>query len=504
MGDRPIRVLLIEDNEDDILLTRDLLARIRTPPYDVDWRTDYAAARTALARSSHDVCLLDYRLGHHSGLELLREANAAGCDVPIIVLSGHGDRDIDMQAMQAGAAYYLAKAGIDADVLERTIRYALERHRAALRARDNEQRLQLAVEAANIGLWDWDVVSRRTYYSPQWKAQLGYADHELPNRTQQWEERLHPDDRARSVATLRAALHRSGEPYEDEFRLRHRDGNYRWIHTRGAVLRDAAGQPCRVFGAHVDITQRREAEDASRELNAELEQRVTERTAELAAANRELEAFSYSVSHDLRSPLRAIDGFAQALAEEYQGFLPGEAQHYLNRVRTAAKRMGELIDNLLTLARVARSEMRRQTVNLSGLAGEIGAELRQADPDRYVALAIEPGHVVCGDPMLLRLALENLLGNAWKYTGKRVQAHIAFGANAENGERVFFVRDDGAGFDPLYADKLFGPFQRLHGVGEFEGTGVGLAIVQRILQRHGGRVWAEGAVGEGATFYFTL
>src|SRR5262249_30376737 len=260
----------------------------------------------------------------------------------------------------------------------------------------------------------------------------------------------------------------------------------------------------RMFGAHVDITHRRKAEDAVRLLNAELEQRVAERTAQLEAANRELEAFSYSVSHDLRSPLRAIDGFARALLDDYAAGLPAPAQHYLDRVRTGAKHMGQLIDDLLALARVSRSEMRRQNVDLSALVSQIAAELRQRAPQRNVQVHVESGHVVPGDPVLLRLALENLLGNAWKYTSKRAEAHIEFGARLGAGHRVFFVRDDGAGFDSAYADKLFSPFERLHGTGEFEGTGVGLATVQRIIQRHGGRVWAEGAVDQGATFYFTL
>lgn len=384
------------------------------------------------------------------------------------------------------------------------IAQGLLRHRAQAALRESEQRLQLTVDAANIGLWDWDMASGAVYYSPQWKAQLGYADDELENHPSLWEDRLHPDDREAAVGRLRDALRHPSVPYEMEFRLRHRDGTYRWIYARGGVLVDATGERARMFGAHVDITHRRQAEDAVRGLNAELEQRVAERTAQLEAANRELEAFSYSVSHDLRSPLRAIDGFAQALLDEYGDTMAAPAQHYLDRVRAGATRMGSLIDDLLALARVTRSEMRREDVDLSALAHEIAVDLRQRDAQRTVQFFIEPRHVVRGDPMLLRLALENLLGNAWKYTSKRAEARIAFGALMEPEERVFFIRDNGAGFDPAYTDKLFGPFQRLHGPGEFEGTGVGLATVQRIMRRHGGRVWAEGAVGEGATFFFTL
>ena len=348
------------------------------------------------------------------------------------------------------------------------------------------------------------MVSGAIYYSPQWKAQLGFADHELANELSLWEDRLHPQDREACVRRLREAMRHPDTPYEMEFRMRHRNRSYRWIYARGGVLADESGKTRRMFGVHLDITHRREAEDAVRRLNAELEQRVSERTAQLETANRELEAFSYSVSHDLRSPLRAIDGFAKALLEDYGALLPDAGQHYLDRLRTGAKHMGDLIDDLLALARVSRSEMREQDVDLSALASQIAADLRQRTPQRDVQVVIAPRLVVRGDPVLLRLALENLFGNAWKYTSKRARARIAFGARVAAGERVFFVRDNGAGFDSAYADKLFSPFQRLHGTGEFEGTGVGLATVQRIIQRHGGRVWAEGTVGHGATFYFTL
>jgi light-regulated signal transduction histidine kinase (bacteriophytochrome) len=241
-----------------------------------------------------------------------------------------------------------------------------------------------------------------------------------------------------------------------------------------------------------------------RHINAELEQRVADRTAALEAANKELEAFSYSVSHDLRTPLRSIDGFSQALLEDYGDVLDKTGHDYLRRVRAAAQRMAELIDDMIMLARVTRSEMHRTTVDLSALAQSIAANLQAADPDRQGTWQIAENVTAEGDTRLLRVALENLLGNAWKFTGKQPTATITFGTTDRDGERVYFVRDDGAGFDMTYANKLFGAFQRLHDLNEFPGTGIGLATVARIIHRHGGRVWAEGAVGKGATFYFTL
>ncbi|HEV2750582.1 MAG TPA: ATP-binding protein [Gemmatimonadales bacterium] len=262
-------------------------------------------------------------------------------------------------------------------------------------------------------------------------------------------------------------------------------------------------------------------EEQDRELRryaTELEQRVADRTheleerhealrrnaAELLAANTELDAFAYSVSHDLRAPLRSIDGFSQVLLEDYGPRLDESGRESLQRVRAASQRMAILIDDLLKLARVTRSEMRTEPVDLSKIARDIATELHRSTPERQVEFAIAPGLEARGDARLLRVALENLLRNSWKYTAKQPQPRVEFGSVQGNGERVFMVRDNGAGFDMQYADKLFGVFQRLHSADEFEGTGVGLATVRRIITRHGGRIWAEGAVDRGATFYFTL
>jgi signal transduction histidine kinase len=246
------------------------------------------------------------------------------------------------------------------------------------------------------------------------------------------------------------------------------------------------------------------AEAERRRINAELEARVAQRTAELQQALHELEAFSYSVSHDLRAPLRTIDGFVQAFLEDYGGQLDEVGQDYLNRTRAASQRMSQLIDGLLRLSRVTRSEMVRERVNLSSLARGIVTDLERAQPERHVEFTIQDGLIVEGDEQLLRVALENLLGNAWKFTSKHPSPRIEFSAVEWDGETVYQVRDNGAGFDPAYSDKLFGPFQRLHGRDEFEGTGIGLATVQRIVRRHGGRIWGESTVDQGATFSFTL
>jgi light-regulated signal transduction histidine kinase (bacteriophytochrome) len=241
-----------------------------------------------------------------------------------------------------------------------------------------------------------------------------------------------------------------------------------------------------------------------RRLNEELEERVHQRTLALELANKELESFSYSVSHDLRAPLRAIDGFCRALGEDYGAQLDAQGQQYLQRISAAALRMSQLIDDLLGLSRVARSELRSGAVDLSNTVTTIAAELQRGDALRQVAFVIAPDVQVSGDAYLLRIALENLLANAWKFTTREKAPRIEFGQLPAPNETICYVRDNGAGFDMAYSGKLFGPFQRLHASHEFPGTGIGLATVKRIMHRHGGRVWAEGQVGQGATFYFAL
>ena len=253
-----------------------------------------------------------------------------------------------------------------------------------------------------------------------------------------------------------------------------------------------------------DMTARRKAEEALRQLNANLEQRVIERTAELEAANKELESFSYSVSHDLRAPLRAVDGFSQAVLEDYGTQLPDEGRRYLQTIREGAQRMGILIDDLLTFSRLSRLPLSRHEVETGELVRAVIEDLRAQAPGRSIEVRVAKLPVCQGDAALLKQVWINLLANAFKYTRNRATAVVEVGCSQENGAHIYFVRDNGTGFDMRYAGKLFGVFQRLHRAEEYEGTGVGLAIVQRIVHRHGGRVWADATIDGGATFYFTL
>jgi PAS domain S-box-containing protein len=307
-----------------------------------------------------------------------------------------------------------------------------------------------------------------------------------------------PRDRDRCVAALQS----QGSVRDLEFDFRARAGDILRCVYSGAIIA-VDGEP-HVLSVVRDVTERKRAEQEVLRLNAELERRVLERTAELEDANRELESFAYSVSHDLRQPLRALDGFSQILLDDYGTRLDDEGRSLLERIRAADVRMTALIDGLLELSRLNRGELSRERLDLSEMAHHAAERLAEAEPGRSVDLAIADGLVAHADRRLVRALLANLLGNAWKFTAKHETAHIEVGADDVDGERAFYVRDDGAGFDMAYADALFGAFQRLHSTGEFDGLGIGLATVQRIVRRHGGRVWAEGEVEKGATFHFTL
>jgi PAS domain S-box-containing protein len=283
-----------------------------------------------------------------------------------------------------------------------------------------------------------------------------------------------------------------------------RDGQKKWHLTTKVPMRDMHGEIIGIVGINRDITEIKQGQEVIRELNALLEQRVIERTAQLEAANKELESFAYSVSHDLRAPLRSIDGFSQALIEDYRDVLDQTGAGYLQRVRNASQRMAQLIDDLLELSRITRREMHRESTDFSMLAQEIIADLRKEHPERAVEVSIMPGIRLQADANLLRIALENLIRNAWKFTGKQPHARIEVGMQKREDGSVYFVRDNGAGFDMSYAGKLFGAFQRLHSEAEFPGTGIGLATVQRVVRRHGGSIWVEAAPGKGATFFFTI
>jgi len=365
--------------------------------------------------------------------------------------------------------------------------------------------LEQAVRAANIGLWERDVDSWTFDFGGNWRALFGYAEDEIARAFDGFDSMVHPDDLARIRAFVRAYEKDPRGDYENRFRIRHKDGSWRWVLSRGSILTDATTGRRTWMGCHIDITDQWRAENQVRELAAMLETRVKVRTAELEEVNRELDAFNYSVSHDLRTPLRAIEGFSRALLEDCHESLDETGQEYLRRICRSTMRMGELIDALYELSRMSRATLRLGPVDLSAVARELVAELREQDPQRTPDIEIAETPLAEGDARLLRIVLVNLLGNAWKFTAKTAAARIVFDAQRDDDGRVVYaVRDNGAGFDMHFADKLFRVFHRLHREEEFPGQGVGLTTVQRIVARHGGRVWGEATRGVGASFHFTL
>lgn len=362
--------------------------------------------------------------------------------------------------------------------------------------------LEHTEELAGVGFWEMEASTGVVKWSEGLHLIYGTDPSGSAPSQEQFLAMVHPDDRK----AIKAVMRRLGTGATVEtitFRiLRH--GATRWLQARIERKKDASSRTDIYLGVTRDITEEhRKTEEIERHTH-ELEEEVRRRTAQLNATNRELEAFSYSVSHDLRTPLRSIDGFSQALLEDYAEKLDEDGRDYLQRVRAATQRMGRLIDDLLALSRVSRSDMQIKTVDLTNTAHQVIAELREQQPARPVECVVAPGLTAQGDPTLLGMVLHNLIGNAWKYTSRHATARIEVGSQPAGEDVEFFVRDDGAGFDPQHAGKLFSVFQRLHRIDEFEGTGVGLASVARIIHRHGGDVRAEGAVEQGATFYFTL
>jgi PAS domain S-box-containing protein len=494
-----VRILLIEDSPSDRRFFTAILCRVSQTAFSVTEATSLAAGLERLAVGATDLVLLDLGLPDSWGLETFMRLHAAWPRVPVIVLTGSDDEALAVQAVRAGAQDFLVKGQVDAKLLGRAIRYARERHRIEVSLRESEERYRDLVENLNEIVCVVNTEGVVTYISPVVEQVGGYRPAEILGCP--FGEFIHPADREMLLTSFQASV--AGHPEPSEFRVLTKSGALRWMRNSSRLIQ--VGH--RVTGLRsmlMDITDRKRAEEEIQRLNASLEQRVAERTVELTASNRELEAFCYSVSHDLRGPLRGIDGFCRILIDDHASQLDAAGRGHLERVRWAAQRMAELIDDLLDLSQLTRREMDRQPVDLSTLARTVADRLQRAEQGRSVTFVIAGGVSAIGDERLLRVVIENLLGNAWKYTSRHAAARIEFGAIEHAGQRVYFVRDDGAGFDMDYVAKLFQPFQRLHGATEFDGAGIGLATVERIIRRHGGRVWAEGAIEQGATVYFTL
>jgi PAS domain S-box-containing protein len=389
-----------------------------------------------------------------------------------------------------------------------TAYFLLRLRRSEAQLRNQTHILQSILDSMSDGVAVVDERGKLVLVNPAARRLAGFE--QANGYTTNWSERqgLYLPDQMTPYPSAELPLARAlrGES-SDEVELFQRSLSFpegRWISVTARPLRHGNGTAHGGVAVFSDITERKHADEAIHALNASLEQRVRERTAQLEVANKELEAFSYSVSHDLRAPLRSLDGFSRALLEDYADRLGDDGVHALHRIRANSQRMGQLIDDMLNLARVTRTELRRTNVDLSGLAAQVADAMHKAEPERRFEFMITPGLHCFGDARLLQIVLENFFANACKFSCKQPVCRVEFGETTWEGGPAFFVRDNGAGFDMAYAHKLFGAFQRLHSMSEFPGTGIGLATVQRIIHRHGGRVGAESQPGAGATFFFTI
>ncbi|MBI3529217.1 MAG: response regulator [Betaproteobacteria bacterium] len=542
----PKKVLAVDDS---MTYLEELTTILCGEGYDVIPARSGEEALEMLAVQPVDCILLDRLMPGMDGTETCRriKASPATRDIPLIMLTAMEDRNAMIEGLGTGADDYVLKSS-EEEVLKARVRAQLRRKQIE----DESRRIRLQLLRKELEAAEARAAKELAETKAALVEELEQKNRKLEifaNEAWRAEEKFRALAEAASDAILSAdqegmivyanpAAERLfdytraellGQPLTglmpERFRAAHAEGFRRYLSGAAARIvgkgvveltgrrKDGGEFPIELslgewreetqhqFTAIIrDITVRLEMEQRIRALNEGLERRA----AALAAANKELEAFSYSVSHDLRAPLRSIDGFSLALLEDCGDQLDEHGKHYLHSVRESAQHMAQLIDGLLTLSRVTRQDLRRAGVDLTALARKITERLRGAQPDRPMECVIAEGLRGEGDAQLLEVALGNLLSNAWKFTGKRERGRIEFGRQEDGNRNVFFVRDNGAGFDMNYATKLFGVFQRLHTAAEFEGTGVGLATVQRVIDRHGGHVWAEGAVGSGATFYFTL
>jgi PAS domain S-box-containing protein len=384
-----------------------------------------------------------------------------------------------------------------------TARDITEAKLAEQKLRDTQAMLHLAAQVGRLGAWAWDVGAPTLQWSQEACAIFEVKPDFAPTPAQAMRF-VAPAYRTKIRATLRACL-RGGSPFDIEAQIVTARGTPLWLRFICEAEWDNNGRVRRLQGALQDISESKQAQQEIMRLNAGLEERVHERTAQLEAANRELEAFSYSIAHDLRAPLSSIDGFSNTLQQGLGDALDERSLHYLRRIRAGVRQMSELTDGLLSLASLSRAPLRLEEVDLAALARSAAAACTEQSPGRQVDLVIAAAMPGKGDSRLLAHVLGNLLANAWKFTSRKPRARIEVGTTLDaEGQRVYYVRDDGAGFDMAYASKMFQAFRRLHTSAEFEGTGIGLAIAHRIVTRHGGRIWAESAPDRGATFYFTL
>jgi len=502
---QPLRLLIVEDSKDDADL---LLGVLRPAGYEPAYQIvdNLPTMRTALEHKDWDVITSDHKLPQFGAPAALQLAKELRPNSPFIVVSGENDLDLAVALLKSGARDYIRKEELARLVptikeVMHEVEVGREQQRAKLVLQVSEARYRRLFETAQDGILILDAETGQiTDVNPYLIKMLGYPQDYFVGK-KLWELGSFKDSEASKATFLQ--LQTQGYVRYEDLPLEGFDERRVDVEFVSNVYEvgDKKVIQCNIRS----ITRRKEAEAKVRFLNAELEQRLQDRTVQLQVLNQEAENFSYSIAHDLRPPLRWIGGFAQALEEGYARKLDIEGLHFMQKIHASTEHMGALLDGLIEVARFSRMDLRRTAVDLTAAVRRVAAELQEDDPERKVEWVVAEGVTANGDPRLLQRVLENLCNNAYKFTAKRVPVRIEFGvAPQRDGRIAYFVRDNGIGFDMAYADQLFGAFQRQRGAKEYPGIGIGLAIVERIIHRHGGQVWAEGAENSGATFYFTL
>lgn len=490
----PARILIVEDES---IVAFNLQQRLSQLGYDVPHvAVSGQQSLDMVSQSRPDLVLMDIHIeGAMDGIEVASRLSESS-SVPVIYLTAYSEDSTLERARKTKPYGYLIKPFSERE-LHATIQMVLERRAVEETLIENRRLLQQALDAASLGIMELDAATGAMTINARSAVLLAQPDGQKLT-LDDFLAGVDARDRETVAAHFKATL-TSLQQFSEEFRLTSDQPRDRWIKIDACAV-----HPKRISGVLQDISERKHVETRLRRLNEELEIRVAERTNELRESLKELETFSYSVAHDLRSPIRAISGLSAVLLEEHRAQLGDEGVQLVARIAAKSTQMSNLIDALLNLSRLSQITPEQTEVNLSAIAAEIIEQQMEAEPDRVAHVNIAPHLKARGDAVLVRSVLDNLLRNAWKFCARREVTRIELGRETRDGQDVFFVRDNGCGFDMAMADQLFSPFRRLHSEEEFKGTGIGLSIVQRIAARHGGRVWVQAAPDEGATFYFTL
>lgn len=506
-----IALLYVEDEADASSMVSKMLA-MNYPKLKLYTAENGAVGLDLYREHAPDIVVTDINMPVMDGIRMSREIKSINPEANIIAVTAHSDTSYLLNAIEIGIHHYVLKPinyeelfGVTDKILEQIVlkRLVGEQNRRIL---ESERQLSGAQRVAHLGSWQRDLAGGGMNWSDELYRICGLEPGSIPASYQAFLDRFFPEDRAAIRQAIQDALD-GRHPLSAHFcRIARPDNSQRILRVEAEVMLDGAGVPALMIGTCHDVTELKEAEAKIRSLTDELERRVIQRTALLEASVRELESFSYVVSHDLRAPVARLEGFCRALAEDCVNCSNAGCKQYAERAERVVRQIKHIIDAFNNLSHYARCKLVIEKVDLSDMVRSIAAGFKQTEPEREVEFVVAGGLLVQGDPRLLQTAMEHLIGNAWKFTSKTPRGRIEFGCGEQQGARVYFVRDNGAGFNMKYVDKLFKPFQTIHGPGEYEwnGTAIGLATVHSIILRHGGKIWAEGELGKGATFYFTL